>query len=138
MNCCDNIKKKDQLDESANNKSNVPTLCRLLVVDIEPVNFCDRDVELNPEFSSCMHQSGGVTIIMIDCITQEHERQDARLNGVYKTLMDTLPEERKSALRDAQQAWLKYREGELPFLQRSRWRDNGSCTGQRLFHDRNG
>ncbi|WP_404357029.1 lysozyme inhibitor LprI family protein [Methylotuvimicrobium sp. KM1] len=73
------------------------------------------DVELNPEFSSCMDQSGGVTVNMIDCIGQEHERQDDRLNGVYKTLMDTLPEERKSALRDAQRAWLKYREANCHF-----------------------
>lgn len=52
---------------------------------------------------------------MIDCMGQESERQDARLNRVYKTLMDTLPATRKTALRDAQRVWLKYREANCDF-----------------------
>ena len=84
----------------------------LLALSQSAVN---ADAELNPEFSSCMDQSGGVTVNMIDCIGQEHERQDVRLNRVYKTLMDTLPAARKTALRDAQRAWLKYREANCHF-----------------------
>lgn len=84
----------------------------LLALSQSAVN---AEVELNPEFSSCMDQSGGVTMNMIDCIGQEHERQDARLNRVYNELMGTLPAERKTALRDAQRAWLKYREANCHF-----------------------
>ncbi|MGD7034864.1 lysozyme inhibitor LprI family protein [Methylotuvimicrobium buryatense] len=73
------------------------------------------DTELNPEFSICMDQSGGVTMNMIDCITEEDQRQDTRLNRVYNELMGTLSAERKTALRDAQRAWLKYREANCHF-----------------------
>lgn len=52
---------------------------------------------------------------MIDCIGQEHERQDARLNRVYKEIMAILSAERKTALRNAQRAWLKYREANCEF-----------------------
>ena len=88
--------------------------CAFLLLALNQPAFA-ANAEFNPEFSSCMDQSSGVTVNMIDCIGQEHERQDARLNRVYNELMGTLPAERKNALRDAQRAWLKYREANCHF-----------------------
>lgn len=88
-------------------------VCALLLLLSQSASAADA--ELNPEFSICMDQSGGGTMSMIDCMGQESERQDVRLNRVYKTLMDTLPATRKTALRDAQRAWLKYREANCDF-----------------------
>lgn len=71
--------------------------------------------DYNPEYSKCMDDSGGVTAGMIDCIGQELERQDARLNKVYNEFMATLSAERKEQLRAAQRAWLKFRDENCKF-----------------------
>jgi uncharacterized protein YecT (DUF1311 family) len=54
-----------------------------------------QDIALTKQFSSCMDQSNGVTINMIECIDAETKRQDARLNKAYKNVMDQLSPERK-------------------------------------------
>lgn len=71
--------------------------------------------DYSPEYSQCMDDSGGVTAGMIDCIGQELERQDARLNKVYNEFMATLSAERKEQLRAAQRAWLKFRDENCKF-----------------------
>ena len=43
------------------------------------------------DYAACLDKSGGVTLAMKDCIREELERQDLRLNGAYKNLMDSLP-----------------------------------------------
>ena len=52
-------------------------------------------------YAACMDQSGGVTSAMEDCISEEFELQDRRLNRSYKALMASIPE-RRPELRDAQ------------------------------------
>lgn len=71
--------------------------------------------DYSAEYSSCMDDSGGVTADMIDCIGQELERQDARLNKVYNEFMAALTAERKEQLRSAQRAWLKFRDENCKF-----------------------
>ena len=52
---------------------------------------------------------------MINCILAETVRQDARLNENYKNLLSKLAAERKSALIEAQRAWIKFRDTNCGF-----------------------
>lgn len=70
---------------------------------------------LSKEFDSCMNRSGGVTIGMIECMVQETEKQDARLNREYKKIMSQLSDERKKTLLVAQRAWIRYRDSNCAF-----------------------
>lgn len=74
-----------------------------------------RDDGLTAEFGACMDASGGVTFDMIDCMSAEHERQDARLNQAYKAVMAGLGDDRKDALRAAQRAWIQFRDANCDF-----------------------
>jgi len=67
----------------------------------------ERDL-LSAEYSKCIEQSGGTDPGMLDCIVAEAERQDKRLNDVYKKLMNELKPERKKELQEAQRLWIKY------------------------------
>ena len=70
---------------------------------------------LSAEYSKCIEQSGGTDPRMLDCIGAEGERQDKRLNDVYKTLMNKLKPERKRELQEAQRLWIKYTEANCNF-----------------------
>ncbi len=62
-----------------------------------------------------MDKSGGVTSAMLDWITTELQRQDARLNKAYKAAMAPLSAPRKKQLLAAQRAWLAFRDANCPF-----------------------
>ena len=66
-------------------------------------------------FSSCMDQAGGVTVGMLDCIGEELNTQDARLNGAYQKLRSQLSAERRKALQGAQRLWIQYRDANCDF-----------------------
>ena len=66
--------------------------------------------EMSQEYSTCLEQSNGVTAEMINCILAETVRQDARLNTNYRNLLSKLTAERKSALIEAQRAWIRFRD----------------------------
>lgn len=73
------------------------------------------DVGLTKEYSACMEHSGGVTMAMIDCISQETARQDLRLNRAYKVAMEQLTPARKKELQKAQRAWITFRDANCSF-----------------------
>jgi uncharacterized protein YecT (DUF1311 family) len=73
------------------------------------------DREMTQEYSTCLGKSNGVTIEMINCMLAETRRQDARLNDNYKRLISKLPTERKTALVEAQRAWIKFRDTNCGF-----------------------
>ena len=52
---------------------------------------------------------------MFDCLGDELDRQNARLNDNYKKLMSKLSPNRKKKLREAQRAWIKFRETNCDF-----------------------
>ena len=52
------------------------------------------------------------TLEMIQCAAQLYEVADDRLNAVYQALRSSQDEEGKKLLRDAQRAWLKFRDAE--------------------------
>ncbi|MDR1871490.1 MAG: DUF1311 domain-containing protein [Deltaproteobacteria bacterium] len=63
---------------------------------------------LSKQFHECV-EMGGVRERII-CIGDETERQDARLNTLYKQLFQMESEDRKTMLRSAQRNWIKYKE----------------------------
>lgn len=71
--------------------------------------------QLSQQFDLCMSKADGVTFDMVECIGQEVQRQDARLNKAYKVLMVDLSPERKKQLREAQRAWLQFRDTNCGF-----------------------
>lgn len=73
------------------------------------------DTGLTKQYSVCMDKSDGVTSNMIDCIVAETNRQDGRLNKVYKAFMAELSPERRKQLQTAQRAWITYRDANCNF-----------------------
>lgn len=65
--------------------------------------------------ATCMESSGGVTVEMLDCIGEEFERQDARLNNAYRTLRAPLSPARQQQLQAAQRLWVQYRDANCRF-----------------------
>ena len=66
-------------------------------------------------YAACLDKAGGVTFAMQDCISEELERQDRRLNGAYEALMRSVPEKRRAQLRDAQRKWIAFRDANCEF-----------------------
>jgi len=66
-------------------------------------------------YSACMDRSGGVTVEMLNCISEELETQDAMLNSAYKKLGTQLSPARKQQLTSAQRLWLQYRDANCGF-----------------------
>jgi uncharacterized protein YecT (DUF1311 family) len=73
------------------------------------------DSDMSQEYLACMDKAKGVTSEMIDCISAETARQDARLNANYKRLMAKLSAKRRNTLLDAQRAWIKFRDVNCKF-----------------------
>jgi len=73
------------------------------------------DNEMSQEYLTCIDKSNGVTSEMLDWISAELMRQDARLNENYKRLMSKLSAKRKEGLREAQRAWVKFRDANCGF-----------------------
>ena len=66
--------------------------------------------DMTQEYLTCMDKSKGVTAEMVDCMSAETARQDARLTENYKKLMAKLSAKRKKTLLEAQRAWIKFRD----------------------------
>jgi uncharacterized protein YecT (DUF1311 family) len=73
------------------------------------------DREMTKEHSACLEKANGVTAEMINCMLAETILQDARLNENYKKLLSKLATERKTALIEAQRAWIKFRDANCGF-----------------------
>ncbi len=90
------------------------SLCirKVLVATVLTLGWSSLSVaqDLSKTYSNCMDQSGGVTVEMLNCIGSETEHQDALLNQAYRDVMAELSPERKTELRNAQRAWIKYRD----------------------------
>ena len=72
------------------------------------------EVKFSKEFQKCLDQlSGGE---LIECAFKEFEKQDSRLNAAYKELMAWESEEQKKKLREAQRAWIKFRDAWSEYL----------------------
>lgn len=69
--------------------------------------------DYSASYGACMasgEAAGGVTSAMMDCTGAEIDRQDARLNQVYRLRVATLAPPRVAALRAAERAWIRARD----------------------------
>ncbi|WP_252255721.1 lysozyme inhibitor LprI family protein [Lysobacter capsici] len=89
-----------------------------------PQNKGDQNV-LRPSYDKCLDATGGVTPEIQDCIAEEYDFQDDRLNKVYQSLLAKLPKEDQEALRVEQRKWVSKRDAECEI-------DSGAGQGQRL------
>lgn len=80
---------------------------------------------LRPSYEKCLDATGGVTPEIQDCIADEYDFQDGRLNKVYQSLLSKLSKEDQEALRVEQRKWLSKRDAECEI-------DSGAGQGQRL------
>jgi uncharacterized protein YecT (DUF1311 family) len=74
-----------------------------------------REPKLSAAFGKCITKAGAVDPAVLECIGNEHEVQDRRLNSSYKALMAKLDAPRKKQLQEAQRLWLKYVEANCDF-----------------------
>lgn len=76
--------------------------------------FCDSGSihPIDAQFEREMERSGGVTLHMREAQGRAHQAWDAELNRVYRELMSRQPGEQRALLRDAQRAWLSFRDAE--------------------------
>ena len=71
------------------------------------------EARYSPAYKSCLNSgeaAAGVTPAMADCIAEELQVQDERLNLQYATAMHSLPPSDALKLRDAQRQWIKDRD----------------------------
>ncbi len=66
---------------------------------------------LRASFKACADAAGGVDTAMQDCIGEEYDHQDSRLNAAYGALRKSLPADRMTSLRAEQRAWIAERDG---------------------------
>ncbi|CAK9891203.1 MULTISPECIES: lysozyme inhibitor LprI family protein [Pseudomonas] len=65
--------------------------------------------EYSPAYGACM-KTAASTLAMNTCNGAEIKRQDSRLNSAYKKAMAGLEGPQQTQLREAQRAWIKYRD----------------------------
>jgi len=71
---------------------------------------------ITPAFETCMDKADGVTAATLACMATEHGVQDKRLNAAYKAAMKTAGAQRSDSLKEAQRAWLKFRDLNCAFF----------------------
>lgn len=66
-------------------------------------------------YERCLEAAQGITAKEAVCVTSESVHQDAMLNHYYNKLSKGLTPEQAKLLKDAQRAWIIYRDASLPF-----------------------
>ena len=82
---------------------------------------------LDRELDACLTLDPS-TAGMINCLNLAHEKWDAELNRVYAELRRTLDPEGRDALRDAQRAWIGFRDAEFGLMERMYGPGDGSLA----------
>ncbi|MDD2558727.1 MAG: lysozyme inhibitor LprI family protein [Desulfuromonas sp.] len=73
------------------------------------------DTFYSKSYNTCIDASGGATFKIIDCIKDEHIKQDKRLNAAYKKLGLQVSPDQKKLLVTAQRLWIQYRDANCSF-----------------------
>lgn len=96
--------------------------CLFLLLYCQPVlaaeNFCDtgKPHPIDLWFEKEMDKTEGVTANIRNVQGEAYSRWDKELNRVYGELLNKLNDEDKKKLREAQRAWLKFRDAEFDLL----------------------
>jgi uncharacterized protein YecT (DUF1311 family) len=91
-----------------------------LIVGLVAVAVCATAALAQPkapqsEYQRCVAASGHRDAVLADCERAEWRRQDQALNDAYKQLDAKLDDKRKAKLRNAQRAWLTFRNGQCAY-----------------------
>lgn len=81
---------------------------------------------LRSSYGECIKASGGVVPEMQACIEDEFDYQDARLNNVYRRLLERSEESKKIELESSQKQWLAERDSKCG------WDAGEEGQGQRI------
>ncbi|WP_266168547.1 lysozyme inhibitor LprI family protein [Dyella subtropica] len=68
-------------------------------------------IKIRPSFKQCLGDAGGSTPPTKDCMDDEYDYQDGRLNLVYKQLMVSLSKDGQAKLREEERRWIRFRDG---------------------------
>lgn len=93
---------------------------------VQPVTASMPYAKLRDSFQLCVDRAAGATWPMQDCIEEELEYQDARLNKIYQALMKASTEEQRTELRLRERQWLSTRDANCP------WDDDTQGQGHRI------
>lgn len=77
----------------------------------------------------CLDNASGVDPDIRDCLSDEIEYQDKRLNKAYQELLASLSPKRQLALRKAQRLWISFREKNCAFY----WDSEEGGTADRIM-----
>jgi len=83
------------------------------------------DDPIDAELESCLDNEM-TTQGMVECYGTAYDAWDAALNEVYAALRATLTPDEAAALRDAQRAWIAFRDAEQAFLGSLQTPDRGT------------
>jgi uncharacterized protein YecT (DUF1311 family) len=72
-------------------------------------------MKLRPSYQDCLDNSFIDEYPRLQCAYDEYDFQDARLNAVYKRLMESLPPPGKLALRAEERTWIRKRRRRCDF-----------------------
>ena len=70
---------------------------------------------LSAIFAACMQRAGSQRIPGAACLSAERNRQDARLNKVYRELIGNLRGERRDRMMESQRAWVQLQQKDSAF-----------------------
>ena len=84
---------------------------------------CLAEEELAPGYGACIGRASGSSAGMLQCGSEAFAYWDKKLNASYKKAMDRCPDEScRKNLKDAERAFVKYKEGMQDMVLRQ---DNG-------------
>ena len=81
-------------------------------------NFCDtgKPHPIDAWLEKAMGKTDGVTANIRGVQSEAYARWDKELNRIYSELLAALNEPDKNRLKEAQRAWIKFREAEVEWL----------------------
>ena len=74
-----------------------------------------RPLGISHTFDECMAQTDSDAIGQADCLTDERQRQDQRLNRIYKELIAVLQGPAREQLIASQRSWVQLQQRDLDF-----------------------
>jgi uncharacterized protein YecT (DUF1311 family) len=75
----------------------------------------DAPKGLSNLLAECMARAGSQNIAQAECLTAERDRQDARLNRIYKALVGNLQGDRRDRMVEAQRVWVQLQQKDGAF-----------------------
>jgi len=87
-----------------------------ILISLYFINASASALEYSKQYDHCIDNSNGITSVMLNCESDEMEKQEKLLNANYKKVMVTLNQEKKLELKRSQQLWLKYRDAKCGFF----------------------